>query len=91
MLFEWDADKDGQNQAKHGVTFEEAASVFGDPLALTISDPDHSHEEDRFITTGLSSRQRVIIAAHTDRADRIRIISARVVTAAERKVYEEGD
>ncbi|MFN0070804.1 MAG: BrnT family toxin, partial [Chloroflexota bacterium] len=91
MQFEWDPEKDEQNRAKHGVSFEEASSVFGDPLALTIGDPDHSHDEDRFLTTGFSLRQRVIIVAHTEQADRIRIISAREVTAAERQVYEEGN
>lgn len=91
LQFEWDPEKDAQNLAKHGVSFEEASSVFGDPLALTIGDPDHSHDEERFLTTGSSFRQRVIIVAHTDRADRIRIISAREVTATERQIYEEGD
>jgi uncharacterized DUF497 family protein len=65
--------------------------VFGDPLAWTIADPDHSADEARFLTTGLSSQQRFIIVAHTDRGDRIRIISAREVTAAERRTYEKGD
>jgi uncharacterized DUF497 family protein len=91
LQFEWDPEKDAQNLAKHGVSFEEASSVFGDPFALTIDDPDHSHDEDRFLTTGSSFRQRVIIVAHTDRAERIRIISAREVTAAERQIYEEGE
>jgi uncharacterized protein len=89
MQFEWDPDKDRLNQARHGVSFEEASTVFGDPLAVTIDDPDHSSDEDRMLTTGYSKRQRLIIVAHTDREDRIRLISAREVTAAERRDYEE--
>lgn len=91
MQFEWDPAKDRQNQAKHGVSFGEAETVFGDPLASTIADPDHSRGEFRFLTTGLSDQNRVIIVAHTDRDDRIRIINARTVTVAERHVYEEGE
>ncbi len=90
MQFEWDPAKDRQNQARHGVPFAEAETVFGDPLAWTIEDPDHSIEESRFLTTGLSTEQRLIIVSHAERGDRIRIISAREVTAAERRVYEEG-
>lgn len=89
MHFEWDPEKDQQNQARHGVSFDEASSVFGDPFATTIDDPDHSSEEHRFLTTGHSDRQRLIIVAHTDRDDGVRLISARAVTAAERHVYEE--
>ena len=89
MQFEWDPEKDQQNQAKHGVSFDEASSVFGDPFAWTIDDPDHSVEENRFLTTGYSNRQRLIIVAHTDRDERVRLINAREVAAAERRVYEE--
>lgn len=89
MQFEWDPKKDQQNHAKHGVTFDEAEGVFGDPFAWTIDDPDHSTEENRFLTTGFTKRQRLIIVAHTDREERVRIINAREVTAAERRVYEE--
>ncbi|HKO01906.1 MAG TPA: BrnT family toxin [Thermoanaerobaculia bacterium] len=71
--------------------FAEAQTVFGDPLQWTVKDPDHSIDEFRFLTTGISSQQRVIIVAHTERGDRIRIISAREVTAAERHVYEESE
>jgi hypothetical protein len=91
MDFEWDPSKNDANQRKHGTSFEEASTVFGDPLAWTIHDPDHSAEEARFLTTGLSSQQRLIIVSHTDREDRIRIINAREVTAAERRTYEKGD
>lgn len=89
MQFEWDPDKDRENQAKHGVSFDEASTVFGDPLAITIDDPDHSLEEHRLLTTGNSNRQRLVIVAHTDRDERIRIISAREVTSAERRDYAE--
>ena len=84
MQFEWDPAKDRRNQATHGVSFAEAQTVFGDPLQWTVRDPDHSTGEFRFLTTGLSNQQRIVIVAHTD------IISARTVTAAERRVYEEG-
>ena len=91
MQFEWDPDKDRRNQAKHGVSFEEANTIFGDPLAWTVRDPDHSTGERRYLTTGYSKNQRLIIVAHTERGDRIRIISARDVTAAERRIYEKGE
>ena len=89
MQFEWDPEKDQQNQANHRVSFDEASTVFGDPLAITIDDPDHSSDENRMLTTGYSDRQRLIIVAHTDREQRIRIISAREATAAERRDYAE--
>jgi uncharacterized protein len=88
---EWDPEKARRNVLRHGVAFDEAASVFGDPWALTIADADHSHGELRFLTTGFSERQRLIIVAHTDRQGRIRIISARDVTASERIQYESGE
>jgi uncharacterized protein len=88
MDFEWDPAKDADNQAKHDVTFEDASTVFGDPLAVTIADPDHSSDEQRFLTTGMSTQRRLLIVAHTDRDDRIRIINARPVTSAERRTYE---
>lgn len=89
MEFEWDPQKDLENQANHGVSFDDASTVFGDPFAITIDDPDHSSDEDRMLTTGYSSRQPLIILAHTDRDERIRIISARDVTAAERHDHAE--
>ena len=89
MEFDWDPEKDLENQASHGVSFDEASAVFGDPFAITIDDPDHSSDEHRMLTTGYSGRQRLIIVAHTDRDERIRIISARNVTAAERHDYAE--
>ncbi len=90
MEFEWDADKATRNLAKHGVSFHEAATVFGDPLALTYFDPDHSEDEDRFLTFGQSSAGRLLVVSHTDRGDRTRIISARRMTPKERRVYEQG-
>ena len=89
MQFEWEPEKDRDNLAKHGISFDEASTVFGDPLAVTIDDPDHSTEERRFVTTVYSTRQRIIIVVHTDRDDSVRLISAREVTPAERRVYEQ--
>jgi hypothetical protein len=89
MDFEWDPDKAASNLTKHGVAFAEAATVFGDPLAITYYDPDHSDEEERFLTFGESSEGRLLVVSHTDREDRIRIISARMATGRERKIYEE--
>jgi hypothetical protein len=90
LEFEWDSDKASSNIAKHGVPFEEAATVFGDPLSLTVYDPDHSQDEDRYITMGTSVENRLLLVAHTDRDDRIRVISARIATKRERKAYENG-
>ena len=89
MDFEWNPRKAEVNLRKHDVSFNEAATIFGDELAITVVDPDHSDNEDRFITVGWSNRRRLLIVSHTDRGDRIRIISARELTRAERKVYEE--
>lgn len=89
LTFEWDSAKDEQNIAKHGVSFSEAATVFADPLSLTVEDPDHSIGEERFITMGLSYRERLLVVAHRDHGDRIRIISARLATRRERRVYEK--
>ena len=87
---EWDPDKARANQRKHGVSFEEAATVFHDALSSTIPDPLHSTDEDRFVMIGQSFRQRVLVVVHTDRGDAVRIISARVANSHERKSYEEG-
>jgi len=89
MNFEWDSAKAKANLRKHGVSFEEAATVFEDDLSLTGRDPDHSASEFRFITFGLSSSQRLLAVAHTERGDKIRVISARLATKAERTIYEE--
>lgn len=88
MHFEWDARKAASNLAKHGVSFDEAATVFGDPLAGTILDPRQFADEPRFVTIGLSTGQRLIVAAHADSDDTIRIISARRATRSERRRYE---
>ena len=90
VQFEWDPEKAEANLRKHGVAFTEAATVFFDPLSLTVPDPLHSEAEDRFVVTGLSQSQRHLVVVHVDRGDRIRIISARLATAAERKRYESG-
>jgi len=87
--FEWDPKKAAQNLRKHGVSFHEAATVFGDLLSTTVADPEHSVNEERYITVGMSGRRRLVIVAHTARDDRIRIISARELTRTEREVYEE--
>ncbi len=89
MEFEWDPRKAEINLRKHGVSFTEAGTVFGDELATTVPDPDHSEDEERFITIGWSNRRRLLMVSHTDRNDRIRIISARELTRNERKAYEE--
>jgi uncharacterized protein len=90
MEFEWDPQKAGANAQKHGVTFEEAATVFGDPLAITFEDPDHSRDDNRYVTFGLSMQKRLLVVSHTERRDRIRIISARPMDRKERIIYEQG-
>ena len=90
MDFEWDEAKAGDNLARHGVSFQEAATVFRDALSQTGQDPDHSINEERFITFGLSTSGRLLAVAHTERGDTIRIISARVAKPGERAIYEEG-
>ena len=88
--FEWDTEKAESNLRKHEVSFEEAATVFFDQLSLTIPDPLHSGEENRFVTTGLSNQQRQLVVVHSESDNKIRIISARLATASERKKYESG-
>lgn len=90
MHFDWDLRKAKSNLKKHALSFEEAATVFYDPLSATFDDPDHSSEEGRFVTVGYSSRNRLCIVVHTDREDTLRIISARQATAQERNRHEEG-
>jgi uncharacterized protein len=90
MRFEWDPKKAAANLEKHGVTFQEAATVFGDPLAITFQDPDHSEDEERQMTFGLSLQKRLIVVSHTERKDRTRIISARLMDRKERVIYGEG-
>jgi uncharacterized DUF497 family protein len=88
--FEWDVAKAASNFLDHGVNFNEAQTVFGDPLATTISDPDHSSEEERWLTMGHTDRARLIVVCHADRGAAIRIIGARRPTPAERRKYESG-
>ena len=90
MRFEWDTKKALANVRKHGVPFHEAASVFGDPLAITFDDPDHSELEQRDLTFDLSLKGRLIVVSHTERGDRTRIISARLMSREEKVIYEEG-
>jgi uncharacterized protein len=88
--FEWDPDKEQSNIEKHGVDFSEGATVFGDPLELTISDPDHSVGEFRFLSIAHSSLDRILVVSYTERENRIRIISARMASPRERRQYESG-
>jgi len=87
---EWDPAKARTNLKKHGVSFQEASSVFDDLLFITFLDMEHSLDEERYITLGLSQRNRLLLVAHTDREEAIRIISARKATRNERKFYEEA-
>ena len=89
LTFEWNGKKATRDLKKHGVSFEEAATVFGDPLSLTIQDPRHSQGEERLVIVGESLRRRTLVVVHTEHQDVIRIISARVATRHERKTYEE--
>jgi hypothetical protein len=90
VIFEWDSEKAGANLEKHGVSFEEAATVFDDPLADTYDDPDHSEGEQRFLTFGFSRERRGLVVAHCDRGDRVRIISARPMSRREKRQHGEG-
>ena len=89
--FEWDASKAARNLQKHGVALEEAATVFGDPMFITVVDDEHSEDEERYITIGMSSQNRLLMIAHTDRGGRIRLISARRATRREEQFYAEAD
>ncbi|MGD2046757.1 MAG: BrnT family toxin [Gemmatimonadota bacterium] len=89
MRFDWDPKKAESNEKKHGVSFAEAATAFGDPLSLTVPDPDHSVGEARFILVGLTYRSRLVVVAHAEDEDSVRIISARPATSAERNFYEQ--
>ena len=89
LEFEWDRQKAASNLAKHGVSFEDAATVFGDPLGRVVADPRHSSEEERFVLLGFSRDKRLLAVMFVDRGESIRIISARVATRRERRDYEE--
>jgi len=90
LRFLWDPRKAASNERKHGVGFQEATTVFDDALSVTIADPDHSVEEQRFLLVGLSTRRRLLVVAHAERGGSIRIISARRANRQERGTYEEG-
>ncbi len=90
MEFGWDPKKADANKRKHRVTFQEGTTVFGDPLAITFADPDHSEDEERYITFGISAQGRLLVVSHAKRGNRTRIISACLMTRKERKIYEEG-
>ena len=90
LLFEWDPKEAKENLETHGISFDEASTAFRDTLSLAIYDPLHSDEEDRFVLIGNSHRNRLLVVVHTERADRVRLISARKATKKERKQYEEN-
>ena len=90
LHFEWDPRKATSNLAKHGVSFEEATTVFGDPRSLTIPDPEHSVTEQRFILLGRSHSGRLLVVLHTERGDHLRVISGRLASRKERKTYEQA-
>ncbi|WP_295621048.1 BrnT family toxin [Chamaesiphon sp. GL140_3_metabinner_50] len=90
MRFDWDKNKAANNLLKHGVSFDEAKTVFDDPLYVDFYDPAHSDDEDRYLIVGESKQRRLLIASYTERGNLIRLISAREVTRTEREVYEEG-
>jgi len=91
MIFEWDENKAHINRKKHGVSFDEAVSVFRDPLSITVADPAHSETEYRFLDIGMSDQGRLLVVSYTERASSIRIISSRLALPVERKAYEEGN
>ena len=90
MEFEWDEEKAAANLAKHEVSFDEAQTVFDDPLYVDFYDPDHSFDEHRYIIIGESQQRRLLIVSYTERDEKVRLISAREVTGSERETYEEG-
>jgi len=90
LLFEWDAAKAKSNERKHGITFEEASTAFADDLSITINDPLHSDDEERLILIGLSKSSNTLVVVHVERAEVIRIISARKASKKEQKIYEEN-
>jgi uncharacterized DUF497 family protein len=88
--FEWDDGKASHNLKKHGVSFEEAATIFNDPMIATISDPDHAEDEERYVSIGISVQGRLLVVIHVEREERIRLISCRKATKTERKTYEKS-
>jgi uncharacterized DUF497 family protein len=89
LRFTWDRQKAASNLAKHRVSFSEAMTAFEDPLSLTVPDPDHSEHETRFVLVGMTRWRRTVVVVHTELADNVRILSARLASRAERKAYEE--
>ena len=90
LTFSWDPRKAAENQRKHGVTFEEASTVFSDPLSVTIHDPEHSVEEPRFVIIGASHIDSLLVVVHSEEGDSIRVISVRRATRRERRTYEQA-
>jgi uncharacterized DUF497 family protein len=90
VKFEWDTKKSVTNERKHRISFNEAATVFGDPLAITFSDPDNSKEENRYLVFGVSGSNNLLVVSYTERNGTLRIISARSATRYERRIYEDG-
>jgi len=91
IKFDWDSDKAQRNFRKHGIDFNEASTIFADTLSITIPDPDHSEDEELWVTMGLSNRHRLLVVVHTEKEETIRLISARTADRLERRKYEEGD
>jgi uncharacterized DUF497 family protein len=91
MNFTWDPEKAASNLEKHGVSFEEASTAFGDPLSRTRPDPMHSEDEDRYVLLGMTSGDQLVVVVHTDRDETVRLISARLATPGERRRYEQTD
>ena len=87
LVFEWDEEKAKRNKAKHGVAFDEARTIFNDPFAMTVSDPDHSDKEERWLDIGLSAEGRLLVVRYTERSESIRIIGSRRATKAEERAY----
>jgi hypothetical protein len=91
LTFEWDEVKAAANVRKHRVSFDEAKTVFGDPLSLTNADPDHSTDEERFVDIGMSTQGRVLVVVYTEREQTIRLVSCRLATRRERRIYEQNE
>jgi uncharacterized DUF497 family protein len=90
LIFEWDSKKERANRRKHGISFDEARTIFSDPQELLIADPEHSEDEERLISVGISNRKRILLVVYTEKGDRIRLISARRAAPREQEQYEKG-
>lgn len=91
LRFSWDPRKADANVRKHGVDLPDATTAFADPLSITIPDPDHSAREERYLLVGITATRRLVVVAHSEHGDEIRLISARAATRHEREIYEEGE